>query len=585
MAQIIFMKTRLLFLCAALLTRNFVGNAQVVNVCTDPEVQQVLLGKYDPRAYHATSIITDATIISQGLNTLVSPDSLRADLNMLTTFGTRNTGSDTASGTRGIGAARRWVYNKFQQYSAANEHRLLPSYLQFDTTICGIPQHRNIFAVLPGLDTADKSVIVVEAHIDSRCKDVCDTACIAQGINDNGSGTALVLELARVMSKYSYNHTIVFLVVIGEEQGLYGGQAFAVYAKDNGIKIKAVLNNDIVGGIICGHTSSPPSCPGFEDIDSTHVRLFSYGSFNSPHKQFARFTKLQYNERILPVAHVPMGINVMTPEDRTGRGGDHIPFRQLGYTAIRMTSENEDGNADVTDPTYKDRQHTSADSMGVDVNNDGIIDTFYVDFDYLARNIVINGNAMAMMAVGPQTPDLALSTTGGNLIVNITAHPEYMHYKIGLRTTSNDWDSVYTFTGLADTLIVPTGNYIVSVAAVDTAGVESLFSEEIMQRVATVNAVGMVPQANGIELLQNKPNPADEATTIAVKVDEQVAYKNAYILIRDLNGTEVSRTPITLNAGVNEIEYSHGYNMSGTFIYTLVVDGKALQSKRMVFTN
>jgi uncharacterized protein (UPF0254 family) len=123
------------------------------------------------------------------------------------------------------------------------------------------------------------------------------------------------------------------------------------------------------------------------------------------------------------------------------------------------------------------------------------------------------------------------------------------------------------------------------VAAIDTAGVESLFSEEVMQRVAAVNAISIISQSGGMELLQNKPNPADEATTIAVKVDEQVAYKNAYIVIRDMNGKEVSRTPITLNAGVNEIEYIHGYNMSGTFIYTLVVDGKALQSKRMVFTN
>lgn len=579
------MKTRLLILLTTLFTTHFVATAQIVNVCTNPAVQRVLQGRYDPRAYHATEILNDATIISHGLNSRVSPDSLHAYLDMLTTFGTRNTGSDTISSTHGIGAARRWVYNKFAQFSAANESRLVPSYLRFDTTICGIPQHRNIFAVLPGLDTSDKSVIVVEAHIDSRCKDVCDTACIAEGINDNGSGTAMVLELARVMSKYSYNHTIVFLVVIGEEQGLYGGQAFAVYAKANGIKIKAVLNNDIVGGIICGHTSSPPSCPGFEDIDSTHVRLFSYGSFNSPHKQLARFTKLEYKELILPVARVPMGINIMTPEDRTGRGGDHIPFRQLGFTALRVTSQNEDGNADVTSPTYKDRQHTSADSMGVDANSDGIIDTFYVDFDYLSRNMVINGNTAAMIAVGPQTPDFALATTGGDLIVNITAHPEYMHYRVGVRTTSNDWDSVYTFTGLADTIIVPAGNYIVSVASVDTAGVESLFSEEIMQRVAAVNAVSIVPVANGIELLQNKPNPADEATTISVKVEEQIAYKEAYIIIRDLAGKQISRTPISLNAGVNEIEYAHGYNMSGVYIYTLVVDGKALQSKRMVFTN
>src|SRR5205807_2453494 len=100
-------------------------------------------------------------------------------------------------------------------------------------------------------------------------------------------------------------------------------------------------------------------------------------------------------EMVLPGATVPMGINIMTPEDRTGRGGDHIPFRALGYTAMRFTAQNEDGNADVTSASYADRQHTSGDSIGVDVNNDGVIDSYYVDFDYLARNTVINGNAAA----------------------------------------------------------------------------------------------------------------------------------------------------------------------------------------------
>jgi len=580
------MKLFLLFLIGVINLETFEANAQAINICTNPAAQQVLLGTYDPAGYHATTIINDPATISTGINSGVSPDSLHAYLNVLRTFGTRNTSSDTTSATRGIGAARRWVYTKFQQISAQNDNRLLPSYLQFDTTICGITQHRNIFAVLPGMDTSDKSVVIIEGHIDSRCADVCDTASIAQGIEDNGSGTALVIELARVMSRYSFNHTIVFLVTTGEEQGLYGGQAFAVFAQANGVKIKAVLNNDVIGGIICGHTSSPPSCPGYEDIDSTHVRLFSYGGFNSFHKGLSRFIKLEYKEMIQPFASVPMTINIMTPEDRTGRGGDHIPFRQLGYPAMRFTAENEDGDADVTSPTYTDRQHTSGDSIGIDVDHDGVIDTFYVDFDYLSRNTVINGNAASMIAVGPQTPDFTLTATTGYLVVTITAHPEYLNYRVGVRTTTNDWDSVYTFTGsLTDAIPVPTGNYIVSVASVDSNGIESLFSEELTTNVVN-DEVALVSQpAKSVELLQNKPNPADEATMISVMVSEQVNYKDAYISIRDVNGKEVKRSPITLNKGVNEMIYDHGYNMSGTFIYTLIIDGKSIQSKRMVFTN
>jgi hypothetical protein len=563
------------------------ANAQLVNICTNPAAQQVMLGIYDPATYAATTVLNSPDTISQGINARVSPDSLHGYLDVLKTFGTRNTGSDTVSATRGIGAARRWVYTKFQQFSAQNENRLLPSWLQFDTTICGIPEHRNIMAVLPGTDTTDKSIIVIEGHIDSRCAGLCDTSCEAQGMEDNASGTALVMELARVMSRYTYNHTIVFLVVIGEEQGLYGGGAFANFCKANGILIKAVQNNDIVGGIICGHTSSPPGCPGYENIDSTHVRLFSQGGFNSFHKGLSRYIKLEYKEMILPYATVPMGINIMTPEDRTGRGGDHIPFRQLGYTAMRFTSQNEAGDANVTALGYIDRQHTSSDSLGVDIDADGILDTLFVDFDYLARNTVINGNAAGMIAISPQTPDFFLTTMPGNLVVHITQHQEYLNYRVGVRTTTNDWDSVYTFTG--DTVAgipAPPGACIVSVASVDSKGVESLFSKELNVTVPAPNQVASLTAADKkVALLQNKPNPADEATMISVLVNDKINYKEAYISIRDLNGKEVNRTNITLNNGMNEIMYEHGYNMSGTFIYTLIIDGKTIESKRMVFAN
>ena len=142
--------------------------------------------------------------------------------------------------------------------------RLVTGYLEFDQTVCTMDRHRNVVAVLPGVDTTDPSVIIVEAHLDSRCKDNCDGDCLAQGMEDNGSGVALVLELARVMgySNYVFDHTIVFMTVTGEEQGLVGSNAYAVFAKQDSLPIKAVLNNDIVGGIICGMTSSPPSCPG-----------------------------------------------------------------------------------------------------------------------------------------------------------------------------------------------------------------------------------------------------------------------------------------------------------------------------------
>ena len=137
------------------------------------------------------------------------------------------------------------------------------------------------------------------------------------------------------------------------------------------IPIKAVLNNDIVGGIICGETSSAPSCPGLNHIDSTQVRLFSVGGFNSPHKASQPVYQTGIQEMITPARHrFPMMVTIMSAEDRTGRGSDHIPFRENGYTAMRFTSANEHGNADVSDPEYHDRQHTSEDILGIDTDGD-----------------------------------------------------------------------------------------------------------------------------------------------------------------------------------------------------------------------
>jgi hypothetical protein len=560
-------------------------SAQTNILSTNPAAEQVMLGTYNPASYAASNLLNHPDTISQGINARISPDSLHAYLDVLRTFQNRNTGSDTVSAVTGIGAARRWVYSKFEQFSSQNENRLIPSYLQFDFAICNMGQHRNIFAVLPGMDTTDKSIVLVEAHMDSRCADLCDSLCLAEGMEDNGSGTALVLELARVMSKYSYNHTIVFVVTIGEEQGLDGARAFAMYCVQKGIQVKAVNNNDVIGGIICGQTSSPPSCPGENDIDSTHVRIFSFGAFNSKNKQLARYTKLEYKEMIKPYAAVPMGIHILTPEDRTGRGGDHIPFRQNNFTAIRLTSANEHGDANVANPSYTDRQHTSTDILGVDTNNDQVIDSFFVDFNYLARNAVINGNSMGMAAISPNTPTFTATKSGNDITVNITSQQQYLSYRIGIRTTTNDWDSVYSFSGATShVLTLPNANYFVSVASVDAKGVESLFSNEILVIISDVNDLQQEKKA--IELLQNHPNPFDEATTIRVMVNKLPQYRAAHITIRDaVSGKEIKRLPIQLKPGLNEVMYEHGYHATGNYIYSLVIDGKAVQSGKMSFIN
>jgi hypothetical protein len=553
---------------------------------TSPVALQVMKGNYDPALYIPSQQIMHPDSISRRILSAVSPDSLKAYLIRLGGFYNRNSGSDTVSTTTGIGAARRWVFSKFSEFSALAENRLLPSYLQFDANICGQVQHRNIFSVLPGKDTTDKSIVIIEAHMDSRCEILCDTSCLAQGIEDNASGTALVLELARVMSPLSFNHTIVFLVTIGEEQGLVGAQAFADFAVQESISIRAVQNNDIVGGVLCGQTSSPPSCPGPGDVDSLQIRIFSQGNFNSKHKGFARFVKLEYTEQLQQVLEPFMNISILAPEDRTGRGGDHIPFRQRGFTAIRFTSANEHGDGNPSQPGYADRQHSMRDTLGIDTDNDGQIDSFFVDFRYLARNVIINGNAAAMAAIGPPTPlDFTLAAFGMELRGLIDDPWNLLAYRIGIRTSSNDWDTVFTLLGSKE-FAVPvssTGNHIVSVASMDSYGIESIFTGEKLSMVTGIE--GPTQPLQGIELLPNRPNPFDDATYISVLAGNPLAGKSGWIRISTLEGREIARLPITLQAGFNDVLYEHGYGMAGTYLYSLIIDNAVLQTRKMVFSN
>lgn len=562
------------------------ASAQLSILSTNSTAEEIMLGDYDPADYAADIVIDDHDDIIAGINAEINPDSLQSYLMQMTAFTNRNTGSDTVSSTFGIGAARRWAFDKFEEFSAESDNRLVTSYLQFDQNICGMTQHRNIFSVLPGTNVENHEVIIIEAHFDSRCATACDTECDAHGMEDNGSGSALVLELARVMSRYTYENTIVFMLTIGEEQGLFGANAFSQYALDNDMPIKAVLNNDVIGGVICGETSSAPSCPGENEIDSTQVRFFTEGGFNSRNKQLARFVKLQYQEELLPLVDVPMDLTIMSAEDRTGRGGDHIPFRQDGFKSMRFTSAHEHGDAGVGDD-YHDRQHTSDDILGVDTDGDEVLDSFFVDFNYLARNAAINGVGATAIAIGPKPCDFLIETfEGPGIIVRITGETGYDNYRVGLRTVTNDWDSVYVMEGNLDTIYPPeTDNYIVSVASVDEDGIESLFSKEIAFTNGELSIEEQVQPTSGFELMQNRPNPFDEATIIGVRIHKTMNYKTAFISIRDLQGKEIERLPIELNGEVSEVLYNHGYGKVGTYGYTLVIDGTEFGTKMMVFAN
>ncbi len=564
----------------------FLGlQAQTNIISINPVAEQVMLGNYAPATYMPSVVVNHPDDINAAILAGVSADSLKSYLLKLSTFENRNSGSDTLSDVTGIGAARRWVYQKFMEISAQNDGRLLPSYLQFDLNICNALRHRNVFAVLPGIDTSAKGVVLIEAHLDSRCAGLCDIDCPAHGMEDNGSGVALVIELARVMSQLAFDRTIVFMATTAEEQGLLGAEAFATYSTTKGIPIRAVLNNDVIGGIICGQTSSPPSCPGFNHIDSTQVRLFSNGGNNSKHKQLCRFIKLEYIEEVLDLVSVPMLITIMSAEDRTGRGGDHIPFREQGFAAMRFTSANEHGNADVSDVNYHDRQHTSEDVLGVDTDGDAVLDSFFVDFNYLSRNAVINGVAASMAAIGPVTPELQVVRTSESVIVDIDDPLNYGHYRVFLRTFGHEFDTIFTTLDTHYEFPKPSGIFYVSVASVDENGIESLFSREIFPSLVSVNGEPQQEDLPAVALLQNRPNPFDEATILSFLVNDGITYQEAVLTVSDLSGKVLWTKKLSFKPGMNEVLYEHGYNMTGVYAYSLVIDGKLVETRRMIFAN
>jgi hypothetical protein len=575
-----------LLLLSAFCLNNLAAQTNILS--TSSVAEQVLLGNYNAANYQPSSPTPVwPEVLAADLQSAISPDSLKAYILQLASFKTRNSGSDTVSATEGFGAARRWAHQKFREFSAANGNRLIPSYLQFDLDICGVGRHRNVFAVLPG-SVPGSGMVLVEGHMDSRCDILCDVTCLAEGVEDNATGTALVLELARIMSRYQFPNTIVFLITTAEEQGLLGADAFADYVEQKDIPLRAVLNNDVIGGVLCGQTSSPPSCPGLDHVDSTSVRLFSAGGFNSRHKQLARFIKLEYEENLKQISEVPMTVRIMSPEDRTGRGGDHIPFRQKGYPAMRFTSANEHGDAS-NGPGYDDRQHTSEDILGADTDGDGAVDSFFVDFNYLTRNALINGNALAVVARGVALPpNFSVSRTGNQLNLFWETPIDTHTIRVGVRSLTNDWDTVYTIgPGLQTTLTCnPTGPVYVSVAGVNEWGAESLFSvEKIVQTSNTEQPEDQESEAN-YRLFQNRPNPFDEATWISFWVNElPPADTRASIQIFDLQGKLIQEMPLSLKQGMNEVLYTHGYGVRGTFSYALTIGGKTVDARQMVFAN
>jgi len=324
------------------------------------------------------------------------PAQLQATVQGLVGFGTRHTLSDTVSAKRGIGAARRWVQSRFEQIGHDCGGCLSierPSQTVSGSRLPKPAEIVDIVAIQKGTSDPER-VIVLTGHIDSRVTDVMNATADAPGADDDASGVAAVIEAARVLSRYKFAATIVYGVLSGEEQGLYGGKVLAEYAKAQGWRVEADLNNDIVGGTrgqngVVDNTRLRLFSEGTRDVETpadAKQRRFEGGENDSASRNVARYAKA-VAESYMPNWTVALVYRL----DRFGRGGDHSAFNALGYPAVRFTENAED---------YR-HQHQDLRTEGGVEYGDTIA---HVDFAYLAKVTATNALTAASMASAPPPP-------------------------------------------------------------------------------------------------------------------------------------------------------------------------------------
>jgi hypothetical protein len=330
----------------------------------------------------------------------VSQDALHATIAKLVGFGTRHSLSGNASKVRGIGAAQAYVKAQFADISAACGNCLdiqTPSETFTGSRVPVATSFMDVLAIQKGESDPDR-VVIIAGHLDSRNSDAMDAAHDAPGADDDGSGTAAVLEAARVLSRHKFPATLVYAVLTGEEQGLYGGTVMAHYARDHHWNVEADLNNDIIGNSLGGDGT----------VDANHVRIFSQGTrdletpaeargirynggeIDSPARNLARFVT-RLGERYLDNFHARM----IYRTDRYGRGGDQVPMLAAGYPAIRVTEAAENYT----------REHQNV-RVENGIQYGDLLSA--VDFSYLAQVTRLNVVALAALAMAPAPPDVSI---------------------------------------------------------------------------------------------------------------------------------------------------------------------------------
>ena len=325
---------------------------------------------------------------------------IEATIRKLVSFGTRNTLSEQNDPKRGIGAARDWLYEEFLKAAEASNGRMTVEKQSYEQQKAArVPQPTiitNVVATLKGTQPESSNrIYVVSGHYDSMCSSPTDAKCDAPGANDDASGTAAVLEMARVMAKHEFDATVVFMAVAGEEQSLLGSTHFAEQAKQKNWDVEGMFTNDIIGNTLGGNGVRDrgtirvfsEGVPSNETPAEATTRRSVGGENDSPSRQLARFIK-EVSERSVP----QMKVMLVYRRDRYGRGGDHIPFLERGYPAVRFTEVNEE---------FRHQHQNVRVENGVQY---GDLPQF-VDFPYIANVARVNAVALAALALAPAKPN------------------------------------------------------------------------------------------------------------------------------------------------------------------------------------
>ena len=400
------------------------------------------------------------------------PERLKADVEKLVSFGTRHTLSSATDPKRGIGAARSWAQSEFEKIAKACNGCMKTELLERNMSGPRIPNGVNIVDVLaikPGKMGWDH-VIIIAGHIDSRVSDVMDFTKDAPGANDDGSGSALVIEAARIMAQQPQTEaTIMFALLSGEEQGLMGGRLLAETAKERGWKVSAMLNNDIVGGTVGTDERKVDNVVrvfsegirASEDLVGQMARRNSGGEDDGPSRALMR-----YADKVAAMAYPDVTLDVfgVRRPDRFARGGDHLPSLELGFPAIRYTVGVENYNHQ-----HQDLRTENGIAYGDTVDK--------MDFSYLAKVTALNVLTATALAEAPPAPASAI--LGGAVTSDTTVKwdaalgaQRYRVYQ--RRADAQDWTFVRDVDGtetVLEGLIVD--DHFVGVSAVNAKGAES----------------------------------------------------------------------------------------------------------------